>query len=166
MERAGEGAPAEPGRSPEAGFTLVEAMVAMVLLMFGLAAVANLFVIGVTYNTIGNQQTAAATEATEAAEQLRAMPYDDARLVPGGNLDDNVANYFTVRSIPGVGNITTRWQIVPIDNQTRFIRVRSEPMVEDAGGNDIYALGGRRARAEFTLVRACTAVPLGCPPLN
>ena len=44
--------------------------------------------------------------------------------------------------------------LMVVGAQTRFIRVRSEPI----GG-----LAGAKARAEFTTFRSCTAVASGCP---
>ena len=45
----------------EAGFTLIEALVAIVILAFGLMAVTNLLVVAAASNTVGNHSTAATT---------------------------------------------------------------------------------------------------------
>ena len=170
---------APAGHEQEAGFTLIEALIAIVMLMVGLAAVANLFVLGVGWNQIGNQASAAVTEASDVVEQLKVLPYDDAGLspspgppwpAPGNCLDQDCSSggrdYFRVRgttddlgaltgtgSFRGVGQLRTRWEIIGIDSQTRFIRVRSEVLGPLSGPS----------RADFTIFRACTAVPLGCP---
>jgi Tfp pilus assembly protein PilV len=39
----------------EAGFTLVEALFAMVILIFGLLAVTNLLIVGASSNSVANQ---------------------------------------------------------------------------------------------------------------
>jgi prepilin-type N-terminal cleavage/methylation domain-containing protein len=146
-----------PGSS-EAGFTLIEAMVAIVVLLVGVASVANLMVVAASSNTVANQATAAATIASQEIERLSAIPYD--QLVVGGDLtaDTSVGatDFFSEQDLPGVGVIHTRWVVVPIagDNQTRFIQVRSE-----ATG----ALTGPRSRADFTIVRSCTSTTIGCP---
>ena len=151
--------PIRPQRGSEAGFTLIEALIAIVMLMVGLAAVANLFVLGVGWNHIGKEGSAAVTEASDKIEQLKVQPYGSVALAPGGDLESDVTGYHEYRGtdsdphLTGTGRILTRWQIIGIDPQTLFIRVRSQstgPL-------------GNATRAEFTTFRTCTAVPLGCP---
>jgi prepilin-type N-terminal cleavage/methylation domain-containing protein len=144
-------APAKP--TSESGFTLVEALVAIVVLAVGLIAIANLMVVAGTSNSVANTATAAATVASRELERLTAIPYD--QLVAGGDLDNNDPGYFDETNIEGVGTIRTRWVIIAPENQTRFITVRSE---------GIGPLTRARSRAEFTIFRSCTSVPLGCPP--
>lgn len=147
-------APISP-RAHERGFTLIEALIAMVILAFGMIAVSNLLIVAASSNTVANQSTAATTTATEALERLKAQPFG--LLAAGGDLDNDVAGYFRLDTVPGVGVIHTRWQIssvTPNDNQTLFIRVRSE---------GTGALSRARSAAEFTTFRSCTAVGSGCP---
>ncbi len=141
-------------RSSQAGFTLVEALVAIVILVFGLIAVTNLMLVAASSNSVANQATAAATIAAQRLEQLKAQPFD--LLAAGGNLDADVTNFNQNDDVPGVGRIHTRWSVVSIagDNQVYFIAVRSE-------GTGVLSVG--RSRAEFTTFRSCTNVALGCP---
>jgi Tfp pilus assembly protein PilV len=138
----------------EGGFTLIEALVAMVVLAFGIIAVANLMVVAASSNAVGNEGTAAATIASQEIERLTAIPYD---LLPvGGDLTTTTdPNFFSETNVPGVGLIRTRWQVTAPQNQTRLITVRSE---------GTGALTRARSRAEFTTIRSCTSVPIGCPP--
>ena len=53
-------------RRTEAGFTLIEALVAIIILSFGLIAVTNLMLVAASSNTVANQGTAAAAIATRA----------------------------------------------------------------------------------------------------
>lgn len=144
----------------EAGFTLVEALVAIVILAFGLIAITNLMIVAASSNNVGNQSTAATAIASEKLELLKALPFTTAAMAAGGNLtmDASVGGipYFQTVNVDGVGPIHSRWQIVQIagDNQTRFITVRAEPV----GG-----LLRSRARAEFTTFRSCTSLAAGCP---
>jgi Tfp pilus assembly protein PilV len=138
----------------EAGFTLAEALIAIFILVVGLAAVTNLLVVGMASNVAANQGTAAATAASEALEALKAQPFTSAAMVPGGDLENDVAGYNTNVDLPGVGGIHTRWQIEAVDARMVFIRVRSEAR----GG-----LGGARTRSEFATFRSCTATTAGCP---
>lgn len=57
------------------GFSLVEALVAMVILSFGLIAITNLFVVSAASNSIANHTTATAATATEVMERLKAIDY-------------------------------------------------------------------------------------------
>ncbi len=166
--------------NPEAGFTLVEALVAIVVLVFGLIAVTNLLVVAGTSNSVANQSTAAATEASEVMEALKAIPFSTAagvlQITPGGNLAADAGsiancdasttdcvipgNYNQVRNIPGVGPIKTRWTIAAVGpagqpaNSALFITVRAE----GAG-----RLVQQRSRAEFTTFRVCASGTPNCP---
>jgi type II secretory pathway pseudopilin PulG len=163
----------DPERQPagEAGFTLVEALVAIVVLVFGLLAVTNLMVVAASSNSVANQGTAAVASATHAMDLLKSTSFTS--LVPGpgvawetwpgggkscsdptldpndGHCDDD---------IPGVGRIHTHWWITATpDPRLLYIRVRSE-------GTGVLA--GARSRAEFTTFRACTnsdPATGGCP---
>jgi Tfp pilus assembly protein PilV len=140
-------------RHGEAGFTLIEALIAIVVLVFGLIAVTNLLVVAAASNSIANQSTASVTQAVEALEELKAIPYDDPRLLPGGDLDANQAGYFQQNTVPGIGLVTTRWTVQNITTRVKAIRVRSQTS----------ARLGRPGRAEFTTLRGCSALDLGCP---
>lgn len=173
-------------RSNESGFTLVEALVAIVVLAFGLTAVTNLLVVGAASNTIGNHTTNTTTIATEILERLRNIPFATGNppvaqltVSPAGAIDepmtaascdDNVianncvrpGNFSAIKDVPGVGRVYSTWEIVRIDGQTYFIRVRSE---SESG------IARRRSRAEFTTIRSCTGISTPgptavCPPAN
>lgn len=143
-----------PAASSEAGFTLAEALVAILVLVVGLMGVTNLMVISAASNVAANQGTAAATAASETLEALKSQPFTSAAMAPGGDVEADVAPYVRDEDLPGVGRIHTRWQIVAVDAQTRFIRVRAEAV----GG-----IGSGRTRSEFTTFRSCTATTSGCP---
>jgi type II secretory pathway pseudopilin PulG len=151
----------------EEGFTLVESLVAIVVLVFGLIAVTNLMLVAASSNTVANQGTAAATSASERMEILRNMQFATLLGGVGGSLTANVgatgpcspagalpvplppATYNCTDDLPGVGVIVTRWQISAVLGTGRmvFIQVRSE---------GTGALSQRRSRAEFTTLRSCT----------
>jgi type II secretory pathway pseudopilin PulG len=141
-------------REDESGFTLIEALGAIVILVFGLIAIANLMLVASTSNTIGNQSTAATAEATQQLEVLKATPFTN--IVAGGDVDNCVGGFCNVNNVPGVGDVETRWLIVPLcpGSEAYFIRVRSE-------GRGVLARA--RSRAEFTTIRTCTDGNLGCP---
>ena len=142
-------------RSAEAGFTLVEALTAIVILVFGLIAVTNLLIVAGTSSQVANAGTAAAAIAAEQMELLKATSW--LNLVPGPALTDpdtDVAGYFRNSTtdprlrIPGAGAISVHWAIVQVDPRLLHITVRAQV----AG-----TLLGRRTRAEYTTLRACTS---------
>lgn len=132
----------------EAGFTLIEALIAMIVLAFGLIAVANLLVVATTSNRVAGTATAAANVAQQQLELLRATPYL--------TLDAQVgATQTAVQSVPGAGDVNLEWDVFradPAGNQLLFIRLRAE---------SVSPLARARSRAEYTLFRACTNI--GCP---
>jgi type II secretory pathway pseudopilin PulG len=161
------------GRKQEAGFTLVEVLTAIVILIFGLMAVTNLLLVAASSNTVANQSTAAATSASRIMDQLRDTTFQS--LLPGGTVtvDTGVvgpcggAGAVAVNDpgtlnncnddIAGVGRVHTRWAISALPGTARalFLQVRAE---------GTGALAGARSRAEFTTVRSCTDSVGGCPP--
>jgi prepilin-type N-terminal cleavage/methylation domain-containing protein len=147
-------------RSSESGFTLVEALVAMVVLAVGITAVANLMVVGASSNSVGNAATASAAIASQELERLKAVEYNT--LAVGGNLDADVPAaglvpaFFRVDDVPGVGRIRTRWTVQALAGtpRIRFITIRAQ-------GEG--AMTGARSRAQFTVFRSCTSTTIGCP---
>jgi type II secretory pathway pseudopilin PulG len=155
-------------RGGQAGFTLVEALIAIIVLVFGLIGVTNLFVVAKTTTSLANQSSAATTAASETLERLRAMTFfPDLVNQAGGSLigtgcdapdpADPTGTHWRCDTIPGVGRIFTQWQITQVNGNADLylITVRSE-------GSGIAR---RRSRAEFTLLRSCTGPQVvgGCP---
>jgi prepilin-type N-terminal cleavage/methylation domain-containing protein len=161
--------PSAPTSSrPDAGFTLIEALTAIVILSFGLMAVTNLLLVAASSNAVANQSSAATNSAAQVLEQLRSVTFQN--LGTGGNLAADAGTTVACNAplaqpintwncnddIPGVGRIHTRWLIEntnPANPQARFITVRA-----DGTG----PLTGARARAEFTTIRTCTNMVIGC----
>ena len=150
-------------RDREAGFTLVEALIAIVILAFGLIAVTNLMVVAASSNTVANQGTAATVSASDRMEKLRNLSFAALTGAAGGSLTANTgvtyacqnllalppASYNCTEDIPGVGLVVTRWQITAMPGTARMvmIQVRSE-------GTGVLARA--RSRAEFQTFRSCT----------
>lgn len=158
-------------RGGEAGFTLVEALIAIVVLVFGLIAVTNLMLVAASSNSVANQGTAATVSASDRMEKLRNMSFAALTAAAGGSVTANVgttgpcqtvalppATYNCTEDIPGVGIIQTRWRIAAVAGTNRMvmIQVRSE-------GTGVLARA--RSRAEFQTFRACTdSTPISGAP--
>lgn len=159
-------------RSNESGFTLVEALVAILVLVFGLIAVSNLMLVASTSTSVANQSTAATVVASRIMENLNMTPWTSlpvggsltADLPAAGPACDAIApgDFNCDSEFPGVGTVHARWQIgVPAAGAVRtlFIQVQAE---------GTGALSGPRSRATFNMFRTCTEPPpnpplVGCP---
>ena len=154
-------------RGAEAGFTLVEALVAIVVLIFGLMAVTNLMLVAASSNSVANQGTAAVASAIRAMDLIKATTWtqlpttgwSDFNPADGGkDCSDQtlaVGDWHCTDNVPGVGSIHTHWYVETTDDvRLLHVRVRSE-------GSG--ALSAARSRAEFTSFRACTNAEGGCP---
>jgi prepilin-type N-terminal cleavage/methylation domain-containing protein len=133
------------GSDGEAGFTLVEVLIAIVVLVFGLIAVTNLLLVGASNNTAANLGTASTAAAAQRMEMLKATAFNDLVVPSTGN--ETVA-------MVGTGPIQVSWSITSVSPQMVFISVQGEgtgPMV------------AARSRAILTSFRSCTAETAGCP---
>jgi type II secretory pathway pseudopilin PulG len=164
---------------PEAGFTLIEALIAMVVLITGLTAVANLLLVAASTNGVASTMSATTAEASEVMDLLKAIPWSN--LTPGGSLTADLpgqntsdprvitnaagvlTQYNSYHTVPGVGRIRTRWTIVAVaatPNQAaaRFITVTADAVNRLARG---------KSAATFTTFRTCTGGPpaAGPPPV-
>ncbi len=123
--------------SSQRGFTLIETLIAMVILIVGLVGVSHLMMMAINSNNIANRGTVATTLASQQMEQLMSVPFD---LLPtGANLDagdpgvaadvvpGNCGEGFCVVRVGGVsGEFVTRWQTTVMSPQMRCIRVRTQ----------------------------------------
>ncbi|MCF6268037.1 MAG: prepilin-type N-terminal cleavage/methylation domain-containing protein [Desulfuromusa sp.] len=106
----------------EQGFTLVEVMMALVILGIGIFAIVGLQTRNVSLNTGSKKQTEGYTWAMDQVETLLALPYTDANLQPNGGdptVDDD--GYTVIQ-----GPYTVEWDVndnAAIAN-SRIINVR------------------------------------------
>ena len=131
----------------DAGFTLVEVLVAIVVLVFGLIAVTNLLLVGASNNTAANLGTAATAAAAQRMETLKAVAFNDLAALPAADTETVV--------MPRTGPVQVSWTLELRSPQLYFITVTAEgigPMV------------AARSRSILTSFRACTAETAGCPP--
>jgi Tfp pilus assembly protein PilV len=144
-------------RNPEAGFTILEAIIATMILIFGLAAIFNLMVIAVSQNSLANRASGATTLASHQMEILRSTAFSSLTDSPVGvdTLDVQTPGFFRIDNVEGTATYESRWSVQTLtDPSLKYLRVRTEPQ----------GFLGRGARAEFTTVRSCTlGTAAGCP---
>ena len=115
------------------GFSLIELMLANVVLMVGLLSVAGMALFSLSSHFTSRIEAAALQFSQEKLEELKSLPMDDARLSgPGNPLDAAFDIDFASSAIPQfsaqnelVVNITrntrilfeTRWNITDLDKQ-------------------------------------------------
>lgn len=141
-------------RKGEAGFTLAEALIATLILVFGLASIFNLMIMATTSNSVANRSTGATMVAAQQLEVLRSTPFTQLADSPANSLTVQTPGFFRITEVEGVGTFESRWLIQTLTSPNlKFLQVQTEP-----GG-----FRGRAARADFTTIRACTAgVTAGC----
>jgi type IV pilus assembly protein PilV len=154
-------------RKGEGGFTLVEVLVAIVILTVGLLSLAQMMVLATSSNTLSGRMTSSAALAKEQLERLKAAPYyldprAQARnplLADGGGLDSTepgYVQYYDPDGIPLPGEagamFEVRWEIetVPSPLPLSMIRIRVR-CLPAAGMEDQFAVIGD---ARFTTFRA------------
>ena len=114
------------------GFSLIEVMIAIVILTVGLLSLAQMMVVATNANAVAGRMTASAALAKQQLELLKAVPFYtnpnnpsianiDPQLASGGDLDSNDAGYFQFYDADGqaVGAanqalFVVRWQITRI----------------------------------------------------
>jgi pilin/secretion family protein with methylation motif len=168
-------------RNREAGFTLIEALISIVILSFGIIAVTNLFLVAASSNQIGSYNTVAAAEATEVMERLRRVPFTtlappanttSGSLVadlPAANLPPvppspsepdvflgGVPQFNMYRDVGRIGRVRTRWTVQSFTDvfTTPVLLITVESRV-------IGPFGGQLSQAHFSTFRTCTGN--GCP---
>jgi len=153
-------------RNNEGGFTLIEVLVAIVILSVGLLSLAQMMVLATSSNTLSGRMTSSSALAKEQLERLKAAPfYTDPRaqarnpmLADGGKIDvaePGYVQYYDSDGIPTVDRAgalyEVRWEIEtfpsPLPLAMVQIRVRCLPA---AGMEDQYAIIGE---ARFTTFR-------------
>jgi hypothetical protein len=146
-------------RGSEAGFTLVEALTAIVILVFGLIAVTNLMIVAINSNLTASQATASATLCAQQMDLLKATPFNTLTNPCGsgcGGIASDVTNYNVTTLVSGVGTFKVRWQVTPVVGQAQlyFLQARCQAI----GG-----LMASRTVTDLTTFRSCTDTTIGCP---
>ena len=113
-----------PGAPLEAGFTLVEALVAMFVTTLILLTIAELMITGLYVHRSAADITETTALAQERLEALRNTQYDS--LAPGGSIAVNTAGFSENIDVDGDGvdDYSRRWEILDLGDR-KEIRVRA-----------------------------------------
>ena len=95
------------------GFTLVEVLVALVILAIGVLAVANLTVMGVRTSTVMNRRMYARDVINRYHEQLMGLPTNDSilRYLTSADLNDTTTHDYEQTEIAGGGEYRIIWNV-------------------------------------------------------
>lgn len=97
-------------RSNERGFTLVEVLIAMVIMSVGLVAVAQLMAVSMQSHRLGRLTAEASLLASVKIEELVKMNFTtdpEVQITGAATLDANTANYFDTTA----NGFTRRWNV-------------------------------------------------------
>ena len=132
----------------DAGFTLMEALIATLILTLGILAIVNLSVVATTDNSNASRTTAAAFLASQKLEEIKAAPFSTLADSPSSSLDADQAGFVTTIDLQGTGSFLVRWSVtsVPGAPPMKQILVRAESRVAR----------GRQTRSNFQTFRTCT----------
>jgi len=95
----------------EDGFTLMEVLVSGFLVGLIALAVAPMMLMAVQTSAVAQEATELTAAGSEQMEILRALPFDDAGLVAGGDTGASDAGY-SLDPFNGDANRYLRWEIV------------------------------------------------------
>jgi prepilin-type N-terminal cleavage/methylation domain-containing protein len=150
-------------RNNDEGFSLIEVMVAMMILTVGLLSLAQMMVVATQSNSLSGRMTSCSALAKEQMERMKAAPFytDPATLLrnpilaPGGDLNATVGGYsqqYDTEGIPtnGAGQYEVRWTIADVPTALPLDMVRIDVRCLAAPGADQFTFIGE---ALFTTFR-------------
>lgn len=110
------------GRSPEAGFSLTEVIVALIVTTVGGLSMATLIGYGTRLQTTARDVTIAASAARQEFERLRTAAPLNAKRAVGGSLTADLANHSTTVQMQGM-TFRVRWQVAAGPANTREVQL-------------------------------------------
>jgi len=110
----------EQRRNGENGFSLIEVLIALVVIVIGVLAVSSMMVLAIRLQVLSRDTTLAIGLAEVKLEELRYMDPADPERTLGGDLKSNVVDHFENAN----GNLfTVRWKIDPGPINTQDITI-------------------------------------------
>ncbi|MGD8331060.1 MAG: type II secretion system protein [Acidobacteriota bacterium] len=110
------------GAGRQAGFTLIEVLVATGLVGLVALAVAPLMLMAVQTSAVAQEATDLISVGSEQIEILRALPFTDARLAAGGSITSSVDDY-SLDPLDGDANRYIRWRITDENGSRKHIEL-------------------------------------------
>jgi len=95
----------------ERGSSLIEALVATLIVSTGVVTMAQLLSIAAVTNLAARRSTVASIAAEQKLEELRTLPFDELQISPAATLEQNTDGY-----VDYVGIYTRRWSIEPVSS--------------------------------------------------
>lgn len=116
----------------EAGFSLIEVLVAVFIAGLVFLMMAQLLGVGVEASRSASDMTKAAALASDRLEQITQSEYTD--LVPGGDINNDVGGFSENLDVDGDGidDYVRRWEITDLGSEMR-IRVRVISLLDVIG---------------------------------
>jgi len=121
------------GHSPEAGFSLIEVLVALTILAVGLLGLALLQTTAIKGNAIASKSSIAVQVAQDKLEWFRNQPWAGITSSNGGTIGDNATSAAVYATLPGnpggdsvvVGGTTFSrvWAVTPVTGNLRTVTV-------------------------------------------
>ena len=137
--------------SQEKGSSLVEALVAAVIMSTGVVTMGQLLAMATATNQAARGGTVAMIIAEQKLEELRTMPWQDLQPSPSSAIQQNTNGYFDQ-----VGIYTRRWSVESVSTSLDGARILQVLVVEPDSGSGAFRVSGNRLRgaARITTVRA------------
>lgn len=139
------------------GFSLIEVMVAIVILTVGLLSLAQMMVVATNSNSLSGRMTSCAALAKEQLERIKAAPFytNPAALVrnpilaPGGDIDSTVGGYsqlYDTNGLPAAANgmFEVRWAIIDVPTALPLDMVRIQVRCLAANADQFSIIGESR----------------------
>jgi prepilin-type N-terminal cleavage/methylation domain-containing protein len=111
-------------RDREAGFTLLEILIATALVGLVALAIAPLMLMAVQTSAVAQQTSELTASASERIETLRALPFTHPDLAAGGSLTSTVTGY-ALDPLNGDANRYIRWQVTDVSASRKHIELVS-----------------------------------------
>ena len=167
----------------EAGFTLVELVVAMVITLVVMSALLGVFVESLSTISLAKQRQTATALSTQVMEQLRAMPYDSVTVSTGATPaagDPNINYAVTPKTVkpvavPGVeeelvvNSVSPRQQDRVVDRVTYDVRTYISKPPVTSGAQQSFGItvvttwsSNVSKGAKTTVERSVVYSPSGC----
>jgi prepilin-type N-terminal cleavage/methylation domain-containing protein len=159
--------PASRTQRKDEGFSLIEVMVAIVILTVGLLSLAQMMVVATNSNSLSGRMTSCSALAKEQLERLKASPFytnpvglvRNPILAAGGGADPTLSTtvggysqLYDPNGIPtnGAGMFEVRWRITDVPTALPLAMVQIQVRCLAATGADQFSIIGE---ARFTTFR-------------